>query len=757
MMDFNDAEAPTEPRPERPSRDAIRAQLLQRLEGVLQALYPNGRVRRDKFHLGNIQGEKGDSLEVELSGPKAGLWTDHATGEGGDVFDLIAKQAGLDVRHDFAAVLARAADLAGHAPVPSPAAPRPRRRAEPVLDELGPATARWDYLSADGELIACVYRYDPPTGKEYRPWDAKRRKHQAPEPRPLYNQPGLAAELDVVVVEGEKAADALIALDVPATTAMNGAKAPVEKTDWSPLRGKHVLIWPDKDKAGWDYALAVAHAALAAGAISCAILYPPEDKEQGWDAADAVEEHFDVIGFLRAGERTPITRPERVEAVDFGELGWHTDDGLATAFTNRYHEDWRYCAAWGQWMVWSGQRWNPDRTLTVNHLVRGVCRVAATYANTGSQQARLASASTVSAVERMARSDRYHASDAEEWDTRPWLLNSPAGTIDLKTGLLRKHARIDRLTRMATAGTGGECSLWRRFLADVTGGDGELQAYLQRMAGYCLTGVTTEHALFFLYGTGANGKSVFVNTLAAILGDYATSAPMDTFMESRGERHPTELAGLRGARFVAAVETEEGRRWNESKLKVITGGDKIMARFMRQDFFEYTPQFKLVIAGNHKPAIRNVDEAMKRRLHLIPFTVTVPPERRDGDLPKKLLAEREGVLAWAVEGCLQWQRLGLKPPKSVLDATDEYFESEDALGRWIEERCQEHSQSKALIADLFVDWKDWSMANGEFAGSIKRFSEMLESRRYGRHRGGKGARYVIGLSLRPKSFARYVG
>lgn len=406
MMDFNDAEIPTEPRPERPSRDAVKAKLLQRLESILQALYPHGRVRRGKFHLGNVEGEKGDSLEVELSGPKAGLWTDHATGEGGDVFDLVAAQAGLDGRHDFAAVLARAADLAGHAPIPSPIAPRPRRRAEPVLDELGPATARWDYLGADGELIACVYRYDPPTGKEYRPWDAKRRKHAAPEPRPLYNQPGLAAALDVVVVEGEKAADALIALDVPATTAMNGAKAPVEKTDWAPLRGKHVLIWPDKDKAGWDYALAVAHAALAAGAISCAILYPPEDKEQGWDAADAVEERFDVIGFLRAGERTPITRPERAEAIDFGELGWHTDDGLATAFTNRYHEDWRYCAAWGQWMVWSGQRWNPDRTLTVNHLVRGVCRVAATYANTGSQQARLASASTVSAVERMARSDR---------------------------------------------------------------------------------------------------------------------------------------------------------------------------------------------------------------------------------------------------------------------------------------------------------------------------------------------------------------
>ena len=195
----------------------------------------------------------------------------------------------------------------------------------------------------------------------------------------------------------------------------------------------------------------------------------------------------------------------------------------------------------------------------------------------------------------------------------------------------------------------------------MTGGDQELMPTFSAMVGYCLTGVTIEHALFFLYGTGANGKSVFVTTLAMILGDYATNAPMDTFMETRSDRHPTDLAGLRGARFVSSIETEQGRRWAESKLKALTGGDKISARFMRQDFFEYVPQFKLVIAGNHKPTIRSIDEAMRRRLHLIPFTVTIPPERRDRKLTEKLLRERDGILAWAVEGCLDWQRMGLNP------------------------------------------------------------------------------------------------
>lgn len=278
-------------------------------------------------------------------------------------------------------------------------------------------------------------------------------------------------------------------------------------------------------------------------------------------------------------------------------------------------------------------------------------------------------------------------------------------------------------------------------------------AYLQLMVGYCLTGVTSEHALFFLYGTGANGKSVFVNVLTTILGDYAANAPMDTFMEARTDRHPTDLAGLRGARFVSSIETEQGRRWNESKVKAITGGDKVSARFMRQDFFEYVPQFKLVIAGNHKPSIRNVDEAMKRRLHLIPFTVTIPPERRDGRLTEKLLKERDGILAWAVEGCSLWQRQGLKPPASVVSATEEYFEAEDALGQWIEERCLLAKTHREGVSELFADWREWAERAGEYVGSVKRFSELLAARKFEKCRLTGGARGITGIALRPKPYS----
>ncbi|ALN83038.1 phage/plasmid primase, P4 family [Lysobacter antibioticus] len=754
MIDFNDA-APLEEtkQPTRPERDQVRTQLLLRLEAVLKSLYPEGRVRRDRFTIGDVRGAAGDSLEVALSGEKAGLWNDHATGEGGDLFDLVAAQARLDARRDFAAVLSRAAELVGHMLAPAAASPTKKRRSEPALDEFGPHTARWDYLSADGELIACVYRYDPPEGKQYRPWDAKRRKHQAPTPRPLYNQPGVAAATEVVLVEGEKSANALIERGACATTSMNGANAPIDKTDWSPLCGKHVLIWPDKDKPGWEYAMQAAQAAFKAGADSCALLHLPDDKPLAWDAADAAEDGFDIDGFLRAGERTFLSpgNDDAPPPIDFDGLDWSSDDGLGLAFTRHFVDDWRYCAAWGQWLSWTGARWNPDRTLVLQHLVRGVCRAAQAFADKPSQRSKLASASTVGGVERLARSDPRHASFAEDWDRDLWALNTPNGIVDLRSGQLRRHARGEHMTKLTTASPGGECPIWRNFLGGVTGGDGELAGYLQRVVGYCLTGVTREHALFFLYGTGANGKSVFVNTIATILGDYGTNAPMDTFMESRGDRHPTDLAGLRGARFVAASETEQGRRWNEAKLKAITGGDKISARFMRQDFFEYIPQFKLVIAGNHKPAIRNVDEAMKRRLHMVPFTVTIPPERRDGRLTEKLLAERDGIMAWAVQGCLDWQRVGLRPPQCVVDATEEYFEEEDRVGEFISEDCYVHCDARVSIEDVFHRWRERGEQRGEYVGTSRWLVQQLMSRGFTRMRLTGGVKGLVGISLKPRS------
>jgi putative DNA primase/helicase len=757
MLDFNDA--PPSPGDDpfelQNRKDDIRTRLLARIEVFLQWLFPHGHVQGRKFHVGNLAGDPGDSLVIELDGEKAGLGYDHATGESGDLFAFLARREGLDPRRQFRQVLAAAERWLGNAPSPEPKTRKPKG---PPLDTLGPATGKWDYWSADGQLLACVYRYDPPTGKEFRPRDVLRGRDGAPPVRPLYNLPGLVKSHLVVVVEGEKCAEALIDLGICATTLMGGANAPVDKTDLTPLAGKTVLIWPDRDAPGESYARRVAQAALAAGAMSCAILHPPADKPKKWDAADAVAEGFDVRGFITGVARTvvmPEIMPEPLAGKDPRERTVHdSEDDLAVNFTQTFGEDWRYVAQWGQWLVWTGNRWQTDQTLCAQHLVRRVCRKAALRADSARTAAKLASSGTLTGVERMARTDRRHAAMAEEWDADPWLLNTPGGVVDLRTGEIKPHRREDRMTRLTTAAPRGDCPTWRRFLDQVTGHDADLQAYLARMAGYALTGSTREHALFFVYGTGANGKSVFLNTLAAILGDYATNAPMETFVETRTDRHPTDMAGLRGARLVSSIETEQGRRWAESKVKALTGGDKVSARFMRQDFFEFTPQFKLVVAGNHKPAMRNVDEAMRRRLHLIPFTVTIPPHARDHELPKKLLAEADGILAWMVAGCLEWQRTGLQPPQSVVDATEEYFEAEDALGRWIEERCYQHAEARAVVADLYADWKEWSEAAGEFVGSMKRFTELLTSRHFEKCRMHGGVRGYKGISLQPKAYNR---
>lgn len=326
-------------------------------------------------------------------------------------------------------------------------------------------------------------------------------------------------------------------------------------------------------------------------------------------------------------------------------------------------------------------------------------------------------------------------------------------TVNLRTGKSYLPRREDYITKQAgVSAASADCPipLWEAFLQKVTAKDKELQTYLKRVAGYCMTGLTTEHALFFFYGTGANGKSVFLNTLTAIWGDYAVIAPMEMFIETRDARHPTELAFLRGARLVVAQETEKGRRWAQSKIQTLTGGDKITARFMRQDFFTFVPQFKLAIAGNHRPSLRSVDEAIRRRFNLIPFTVTIPKDERDPDLFEKLKPEWPGILQWAIDGCKDWHEQGLNPPATVRDATEEYLTAEDAIGNWIDECCDIAPGCHQLKSELYASWKRWAEAAGETVGSQKALTAVLDGRGFKPKReGGTGERIFEGIALKP--------
>lgn len=427
-----------------------------------------------------------------------------------------------------------------------------------------------------------------------------------------------------------------------------------------------------------------------------------------------------------------------------------SEEALALRFSRQYARELRYVSGWHHWIRWDGNRWTQDNTLHVFDLARGICRAASAECGESEKAIvlRLASRATSAAVERLAAVDRRHAATVDQWDANPWLLNTPTGSVDLCTGEVHQHRREDYVTKLtATGPADGGCVSWLHFLDRITNNDPELQSFLQRMIGYSLTGSTREHALFFLYGTGANGKSVFLSTISGLLADYAKTAPASSFTASLTEQHTTDMAGLRGARFVTAIETEDGARWAESKIKSLTGGDKIAARFMRCDFFEFVPEFKLVIAGNHKPGLRSVDEAMRRRLHLVPFTVTIPEHERDPSLGEKLRAEFPGILAWAIQGCLNWQKEGLNPPPVVREATADYLAAEDAIGRWLEDRCVLGQGCWTAASALFFDWQTWCNQTGERGFSQKRFTQQLEARGFERARTSR-AKGFKGIGLR---------
>ncbi len=268
------------------------------------------------------------------------------------------------------------------------------------------------------------------------------------------------------------------------------------------------------------------------------------------------------------------------------------------------------------------------------------------------------------------------------------------------------------------------------------------------MFGYACTGSTKEQALFFFYGTGANGKGTLLNTITRIIGDYAVIASTEVFTESKHDRHPTELAALRGARLVVAQETDEGRKWAESKLKALTGGDPITARFMRQDFFTFVPKFTLIIAGNHKPSIQTLDEAMRRRIYLVPFNVTIPKDKRDSDLYEKLKHESSGIMQWLVDGAAAYHLEGLKPPAVVIEATESYFEDEDLIAQWAGAYCETGKDYWDLTGSLFNSWKQFGISANFRPGSDSEFKKKMESAGYRYHKTGSRGRHYQGIRLK---------
>ncbi len=338
----------------------------------------------------------------------------------------------------------------------------------------------------------------------------------------------------------------------------------------------------------------------------------------------------------------------------------------------------------------------------------------------------MASKKAADGVEHMARRDQRLAVTSKIWDTDPMLLGAPGGTIELESGKQRKPTPKDfitKLTSVAPAAAGTPHPTFTKFLAEVTANDLGLQRLLQQYAGYCLTGLTKEQVLLFIYGPGGNGKSVLQTVITEIMGDYATTAPMETFAASKYQGHPTEIAMLHGARFLGASETEKGQKWAEARINQLTGGDLVTARFMRQDHFTFRPQFKLMIVGNHKPQLGTVNDAARRRFIIVPFLHK--PKKPDHKLLEKLRLEFSAIFRWMIEGCLDWQENGLVIPTAVKQATADYFEEQDTLGHWIAQCCECGPGLKTKATPLYESWKDFASKNSVEWGSTISFAEAL--------------------------------
>jgi P4 family phage/plasmid primase-like protien len=425
-----------------------------------------------------------------------------------------------------------------------------------------------------------------------------------------------------------------------------------------------------------------------------------------------------------------------------------SEDWLTLLFVERFAHMLRFVPTWGRWRVYDGACWRDDEKLKAFDAARKVCRAAANTAEKDAEKKRLASAKTRAAVLNLAQSDPAIVATVDQWDADLMTLNTPGGVVDLYTGEMRSQRPEDYLSKITSVAPGGGCPTFLNFLLQITGGDREFVAYLRRVFGYCLTGQTSEDALFFLHGSGANGKSTLLRVVKAILGDYAMASPSSVFTANKFQSHPTEIARMHGKRLVVSSEIEPRQTWAESRIKELTGGDEVSARMMRQDFFDFVPQLKLVIAGNHKPGLSDVSEAFRRRFHLLPFVVTIPEAERDKDLEAKLIAEGGGILSWMLEGCAEWQKIGLRPPGVVTRATGEYLDSQDRVAQWIESACEvKPDAADLLISAARKQYNAWATANNVEPLDRDQFKERICRLGYSTKTVAKGTA-VLNLALR---------
>lgn len=584
----------------------------------------------------------------------------------------------------------------------------------------------------------------------------------------------LAGEKDAFVLDV-----ALRALDPSAlpggerpvpVTKPNGESSKLKRSDMALLKGHAVAIVLDADTAGDEGAAMdekalvgiarevrrVTSAQLRALGLTCEL--DESGRKRRKDVADLLlnlkrpaSELLATIGSTRPAERpTPDAEASRMN----DENPHLTDLGNARRLVAAHGRDLRFCRVLGTWLYWDGCRWQRDETGEVfrraDSVVRAIYAEAAEITDKHAREAlvdharRSENAARLRAIVEVAETQAEIAVHADAFDIDPWLLTVENGTIDLRTGNLLEHRREDLITKLAPVrfDPAARCPIFSSFIEKITKQRPTLGGFLQRLFGYSLVGVVTDHVVVVFYGRGANGKTTLLELMAGLLGEYARKTPFTTFLSRKHDGGPRDdLVRLKGARLVYSAESGSGCRLDEGTVKEITGGDKITARPMYGKYLTFAPGFKVFLATNNRPGIRDESVGMWRRVKLVPFDVEIPESEQDKSLREKLRAELPGILNWCLEGCRLWQESGLGEPTEVRDATAAYREEQDSFGAFFDERLIFKKGSRLLTKDLSSAYADWCKSSGEDRRSRAELADALRRRGAMDKRDGRGRRW----------------